>query len=399
MSGFFKACVHSVFHGSKAYGLWVGGLSIGVLVGVGGYGVQFVYGLSVTGMTDQVIWGAYIANFTFLVGVAAAAVMLVIPAYIFHRKDAKTVVLLGEGIAVAACTMALLFVVADLGRPDRFWHMIPFIGRFNFPMSLLSWDVVVLTGYLGLNLSIPTYFLYNRYRGKVPEPAHYFWAIVLAIAWAIALHTVTAFLFSSNAGRPFWHTALLGPRFLASAFAAGPATIIIAFVVIDKVTDFKIPPGAIGLLALIATGALQVNLLMLGAEVFTEFYSATAHSASAEYLFVGLHGHHAVVPWIYAAIVAEFIALLILLIRPWRERVAPLLLACLFMVFGVWVEKGMGLIVPGFIPSPLGEVVEYAPTIVELSVSLGIWAFGALVFTVLAKAAIPIELGVVRAEK
>ena len=64
---------------------------------------------------------------------------------------------------------------------------------------------------------------------------------------------------------------------------------------------------------------------------------------------------------------------------------------------GIWIEKGMGLVVPGFIPSPIGEVTEYLPTFVEWLMTLGIWAFGFFILTILLKGAIGILLGEIRA--
>jgi len=390
---FWMRCFKELLKGGGLYKLWLGGLASFVVIGLVAYTRQASQGLIVSGMSDQVSWGVYIANFTFLVGVAAAAVMVVIPAYIFHDTAAKSVVLLAEGVAVAACIMCLLFVVVDMGRPDRFWHLIPGIGRFNWPHSMLAWDVIVLNGYLVLNLFIPMYVLHNKYQGNEPDINKYFPFIVLAIFWAISIHTVTAFLFVSNPARPFWHTALLGPRFIASAFAAGPAVIILALEVIAAKTDFKVDKQIIRNLAIVTTVAMQINLFMLGAEIFTEFYAATSHSASAHYLFVGLNGRHALVPWIYSAITMELIGVTILMIHPLREQTRLMNLACIFAIVGIWIEKGMGLIIPGFVPTPLGEIVEYSPTMIEVLVSLGIWAIGFMVFTFLAKPAIAIEMG------
>jgi len=385
--------IREMFRGSREYFAWLFLLSAIVAYGVFQYSQQIADGLVVTGMSDQVSWGFYIANFAFLVGIAAAAVLLVIPAYIFHRKDIKDVVLVGEGLAVAAVTMAIMFVIADLGRPDRLWHMIPVIGRLNFPVSLLAWDVIVLSGYLLLNLAIPFYLLYNRYRGRESSFRLYFPFVVLSMFWAISIHTVTAFLFSANPARPFWHTALLGPRFIASAFASGPALIIIVLQIVRRVTDYRVSQSVIDTLALIMTVAMQINLFFVGAELFTDFYNEGAHAASIHYLFLGLGGFDSLQPWIWFALTLNVIAVIILMIHPLRRNVLMLNAACVLAFIGIWIEKGMGLVIPGFVPTPLGEVFEYAPTIVELSVAAAIWAFGALIFTLLAKAVIAIEKG------
>jgi molybdopterin-containing oxidoreductase family membrane subunit len=383
--------------GGALYWRWLGGLALLFAIGVGAYLGQLGDGLVVTGMSDQVSWGFYIANFAFLVGIAAAAVLLVIPAYIFHRADVKAVVLLGEGLAVAAVVCAMMFVLVDLGRPDRAWHLIPFIGRFNWPNSLLAWDVLVLGGYLVLNLALPFYVHYGHYRGRQPVARAYFPAVLLAVLWAISIHTVTAFLFSSNTARPFWHTALLGPRFIASAFVSGPALIIVVLHLIRRYTDYPVRRGVIDMLAVIMTISLQISLFFVVAELFTDFYNETSHAGSMRYLFVGLDGLHGLKTWIWAALALNVAAVILLSVHRLRRAPATLLLACGLAFVGIWIEKGMGLVVPGFIPTPLGEVFEYRPTLREILVSIGIWAFGGIVFTLLAKASIAIESGRVRA--
>ncbi len=390
---FFFDAFKIALRGDRLYWSWMLFLALVAALGLSQYSDQATQGLIVTGMSDQVSWGVYIANFTFLVGVAAAAVMLVIPAYIFHQADIKNIVLMGEGIAVAALIMCMTLVTVDLGRPDRMWHMMPFIGRVNLPTSMLAWDVAVLSGYLFLNLTIPFYILFSRYRGGQPKLRVYFPGVVLSIAWAISIHTVTAFLFSANIGRPFWNTAILGPRFLASAFCSGPALMILGFQVVKRVTVLSVNPRVVDTLALIAAVAMQINLFLLGAEMFTEFYNQPEHNVSAVYLYFGLDGYNALVPWIWTAISFNVIAVVILTIHPLRKRRPFLNVACVLTVVGVWTEKGMGLIIPGFVPTPIGEFFEYTPTATEIYVTLGVWAVGLMVFTVLAKVAIPISEG------
>jgi molybdopterin-containing oxidoreductase family membrane subunit len=388
---FLASSIGYLFKGPLAYWLWVGLLLALIALGGWHYWLQLRDGLVVTNLTNQVSWGFYIANFTFLVGVAAAAVMLVVPAYIFHRRDIKDVVLMGDTMAIAAVTMAILFVVVDLGRPDRFWHLIPGIGRFNFPESMLAWDVIVLNGYLLLNFGISFYIVYNHYRGEDPKESRYFPWVLLAIFWAISIHTVTAFLYAANSGRPYWHNALLAPRFIASAFASGPALMAIGLQIIRAISDYPIRQSVINHLALVAAIALQVTLFFVLAELFTEFYNEGEHAASARYLFLGLHGHAGLTPWIWTAVALLSVAVVILMIHPLRKNPVTMNLAFVLIIIGVWIEKGMGLIVPAFVPTPTGEIYEYAPSVTEIMVSIGIWAIGLLLFTLLTKAALPVQ--------
>ena len=388
--------MQEMVRGSRGYWAWIASLLLLSAFGGAFYVQQLTHGLVVTRMNNQVSWGFYLANFNFVVGVAAAAVMLVIPAYIFHRDDIKEVVLIADTMAIAAVTMAILFVVADLGRPDRLWHLIPGIGRFHFPESMLAWDVVVLCGYLALNAGISFYIIYCDYRGWEPRLALYFPFVILAIVWALAIHTVTAFLYAANTGRAFWHTALLAPRFIASAFASGPALMIVGLQIIRRLGNHPVRPSVIHHLAVVMTVALQITLFFLGAELFTEFYSEGQHARSARYLFLGLDGHNALVPWIWSALVMLALATLIGSVHPLRRNPVALNLACGLTAVGVWIEKGMGLVIPGFVPTPIGEIYEYTPSLHEVAISLGIWGLGLLLFTLLTKAAIPIKLGRMR---
>jgi molybdopterin-containing oxidoreductase family membrane subunit len=399
LSHFTFSSIGHLFRGPMLYWAWVGLLVTLIALGGAFYYMQLRDGLVVTNMTNQVSWGFYIANFTFLVGVAAAAVMLVIPAYIFHRRDLKDVVLMGDTMAIAAVTMAILFVVVDLGRPDRFWHLIPFIGRFNFPQSLLAWDVIVLNGYLLLNFGIAFYIVYNHYHGRDPKESRYFPWVLLAIFWAISIHTVTAFLYSANSGRPYWNNALLAPRFIASAFASGPALMALGLQIIRRISAYPIRQSVINHLALVAAIALQVTLFFLLAELFTEFYNEGEHAASARYLFLGLDGHTALMPWIWSAIAMLGIAMVILMIHPLRTNPLTMNIAFVLTVAGVWIEKGMGMIVPAFVPTPIGEIYEYVPSLTEIMVTIGIWAIGLLLFTLLAKAALPVQCEFLRRQR
>ncbi len=384
--------------GSRLFYAWMFVLTAIALVGANAWANQVVEGMGVTNMTDHVSWGLYIANFTFAVGLAAGGVMMVIPAYVYDDHEMHRVVIIGEVLAIAAIVMCLMFVVADLGRPDRFWHMIPGIGRFNWPMSMLTWDVLVLNGYLLINLHVVGYIIYQRWLGREPNPKWYLPFVFLSIAWAISIHTVTAFLYAGLGGRPFWNSALLAPRFLASAFVTGPAFIVLSLQVVKRTTDFYVPRAALTTLVSIIRVTAPINLFMLGAEVFSEFYAGGAHVASARYLFLGLHGHSELVPWIWTAISFNVFAAVVLLTPPLSARPWLLNLALMLTFVGVWIEKGMGLIVPGFIPSTLHEIVPYTPSLTEWKVMAGVWAAGLMVFTVGLRVALGAMTGAMRAD-
>jgi Ni/Fe-hydrogenase subunit HybB-like protein len=390
---FFKGTLVLTIKGSKAYYCWVLTLLTLMAIGAAAYIHQLNEGLIVTAMRDQVSWGFYISNFTFLVGVAAAAVLLVIPAYVYHWKPIKEIAVLGELLAVSAITMCLLFVTVDIGRPERFWHLIPKIGILNFPSSLLAWDVVVLNTYLALNLTIAVYILYNLYYKREPNKNFTTPLLLFSIPAAISIHTVTAFLYNGLGARPFWNSSILVPRFLASAFCSGPAFMILIFMLVRKYTKFRIEDKAIQKVAELIAYAMFINLLLLGAELFKEYYTATVHLAPVHYLFQGLNGHSALVPWIWTAMIFNVTAFFIFLIPDTRRNNVTLVIGCILIFIGVYIEKGMGLVIPGFIPDVLGEIYEYSPTGIEMLLTMGIWATGLFVFTMLLRVAIPILNG------
>ncbi|BCO09568.1 Hdr menaquinol oxidoreductase integral membrane subunit [Desulfolithobacter dissulfuricans] len=388
MIQFFVHGFISTFRGSRTYWLWVTFLLAVSLIGLNAWARQLAHGLATSGMGDEVSWGMYIANFVFLVGMAAAAVMMVIPAYIFKDREMHKIVVLSELFAVAAMVMCILFVTVDLGRPDRIWHMVPRLGYFNWPGSMLTWDVLVLNGYLLLNLYVCFYVLYSRFHGRKPKPALYIPVVFLAIGWAFSIHTTTAFLFQGLGGRPFWNSGLIAPRFLASAFAAGPSFMILVFLFLRKSGAITFNDQVIGRIRVIITVSLLINIFFAGSELFAEFYSDSKHVVHFSHLF-GLHGESLLAPWIWTALGLN-VAAAILLLSPARRNQGVLIVACMMIIVGIWTEKGLGFVIPAFIPTTLGDFVQYVPSVNELLVCVGVWAFGLLVYTLMLKGAIPI---------
>lgn len=393
---FFIKAVKEITVGSKYYYMWLGFLGLFMFLGAVAYFRQLQTGLILTAMRDQVSWGLYISNFTFLVGVAAAAVVLVVPAYLYNFKPIKEIAILGEMLAVCAVILCILFVMVDLGQPTRVWHILPFIGAMNFPSSLLAWDVVVLNGYLFINMSIFLYVLYRLSIGKEYSMQVIGPLILLSIPWAVGIHTVTAFLYNGLAARPFWNASILAPRFLASAFCSGPALMMILFQILRKVSRIEIENRAIFKIAELVAYAMAINLFLLGAELFKEFYSGTVHAAHVKYLYFGLHGNTSLVPWMWSASILNILALLLFLNPKTRENFLTLNAGCVFILIGIYIEKGMGLVVPGFVPAALGEIYDYSPTHTEILVTIGVWAFGAMLYTLMLKFALPIYTGELR---
>lgn len=364
--------------GSPGYWIWVVFLLAVAAVGFFFYLHQLEVGLGITGMSRDVSWGLYIAQFTFLVGVAASAVMLVLPYYLHDYKAFGKITVLGEFLAVSAVIMCVAFVFVDLGQPSRVMN----VFLYPAPTSILFWDMIVLNGYLLINI-ITGWVVLSCDRKEVPPPAWVKPIIYLSIPWAISIHTVTAFIYAGLPGRSFWLTAIMAPRFLASAFASGPALLILICLILKKHGRFDAGEKAIQTLAKIVAYALAVSIFFVLVEVFTVFYGGIPeHAAQFRYLFFGLDGRHNLAPWMWTSAILAFGALTLLIIPKTRRSEPVLALACAAVFISLWIEKGLGLVVTGFIPSPLETITEYVPTGPEIAIVLGVWACGFLILTI-----------------
>jgi Ni/Fe-hydrogenase subunit HybB-like protein len=376
--------------GDKKYWGWIVALLAVIGVGFGVYLYQLSFGLGITGMSRDVSWGFYIANFTFLVGVAAGGVMVVLPYYLHNYKAFGKVTILGEFLAIGAVVMCILFILVDLGQPMRVFNVM----LHPTPNSVLFWDTVVLSGYLLINVIIGWNVLEaERHGTKYP-----IWAkplIYISIPWAVSIHTVTAFLYCGLPGRGFWLTAILAPRFLASAFAAGPALLILLCMVIRKITKFDPGKEQIQSLAKIVAYAICLNIFFFLCEVFVAFYSnIPEHMDHLKYLFVGLQGHGAYVPWMWASMILMATGIVLLVNPITRKNEGVLALACVVVFVGAWIDKGMGMISGGFVPNPMHQVHEYIPTVPEVAIAIAVYSIGALVITLLYKIAVSVKIEV-----
>ena len=370
--------------------MWVIFLILLIIWGGFGYSKQLINGLAVTHMRDSVSWAFYIGNFTFLVGVAAASVMLVIPAYIYHWKPIKEIVIFGELLAICAVVMCICFIIVDIGNPLRFWHMLPIVGTMNFPSSLLSWDFFVLSSYFFLNLIIVVYLLYCHFYKKEYKMSFVMPLVLFSIPLAIGIHTTTAFLFNALPARPFWNSALLAPRFLASAFCSGPAILLILFQILRKITKFEIKDEAIWRIAELMVYAMFIYLFFTVAELFKEFYSGTEHIIYWKYLLFGIGKNREIVLYSWSSIIMGCIAFLLFLIPATRKNFLTLNIGTVLIYASVYIEKGIALIVPGFTPDALGQIYVYTPSMIEIRTAVMIFSAGFLLFTFFTKIAIAI---------
>jgi molybdopterin-containing oxidoreductase family membrane subunit len=373
--------------GSRSYWAWIFSLLVVIGIGAACWYWQFTRGLTITGLSRDVVWGFYIAQFTFLVGVAASAVMVVLPYYLHDFKAFGKMTILGEFLAISAVIMCMLFIFVDMGMPIRIFN----VFLHPTPHSMMFWDTVALGGYLVLNILISRVTL-SAERREEPPPAWIKPIIILSIPWAVSIHTVTAFLYSGLAARPFWLTAILAPRFLASAFAAGPAILLLLAFVVRKFSSFDPGTKAIQALAKVVTYAMIINVFFVAMELFTALYSdIPEHVAHFQFLYMGLEGETTLAPWMWLSTVLAIVSLVLLINPSTRNTESTLGIACVAVVGSLWIDKGLGMVIAGFVPSPLGKVVHYSPTAPELAISLAIYAIGLLIVTGLYKIVLEIR--------
>jgi Ni/Fe-hydrogenase subunit HybB-like protein len=373
--------IQNFFRGGRRYWTFMALWAVLIVVGLFAYDRQWNLGLSVTGMSRDVSWGLYIAQFTFMVGVAASAVMVVLPFYLHDYKAFAKTVILGEFLAVSSVIVCMTFVFVDMGQPRRVMNVL-LHPQFH---SVMFWDFMSLFGYLLLNIVIGSMAIEAERKGT-PPPHWVHPLIYLSIPWAVSIHTVTGFLYAGLASRPFWMSAILAPRFLASAFAAGPSLLIMLALGVRRWGGFDVGRQAIRTLGTIVTYAMAVNVFFVLLEVFTALYSGIPHDRQTlTYLYVGLHGHTALTPWMWTGDILGVVSLVGLLVPQIRHQERWLVPLCAGVFASLWIDKGLALVVAGFIPSPLEVVTQYAPTPTEITISVGVYAVGALVLTMLYK--------------
>ncbi len=385
--------IEKTLKGKPAYWIWLGILASLIAIGWACYFRQYAFGLGLTGMSRDVSWGLYISQFTFLVGVAAGGLMLVLPYYVHDYKTFGRITILGEFLAISALVMCLMFIMADLGQPLRGLNVL----FFPTPHSMLFWDMCVLWGYLLLNL-LCGWVILTAERKQVPPPKWIYIFVYISLPFAVSIHTVTAMLYCGLPGRHFWLSAIVAPRFLASAFAAGPSLILIACMIMKKFANFDAGKEAIGKLTTIIMYAVIINTFFFLLEFFVGYYSEVpGHIHSLEYLFFGLEHNGEVynnlVPFMWLATLLNFGGLGILAYMKIAKVVDYRLVgtAAVMIFLALWSDKGLGFVFAGFVPNPLEEVTEYIPTLNEIGITIGVWASGFLLMTLLYKIALGVE--------
>ncbi len=371
----------------KKYWAWMCFLMALIVMGCVAYGYQMMQGFQVTGMSRDISWGLYIGHLTFFVGVAAGGVMIVLPYYFHDVKVYGRITVVGEFLAIAALIMALLFVVVDVGAPFKILN----VWLYWTPRSMLCWDSVVIPTYLLLNIVVGYQVLQAENKGL-----HYKkWVKVLAmisVPVAFSIHIVTAFLYSGLPSRHYFLSAVLPAKFLAGAFATGPALIILICLLLNRLIGFDAGEKALRTLSTTAIYAFIVLLIMTAGEFFTAYYSnVPAHKVALTYLFFGLHGHNQFVPFMVVFWIATLLALLLMLPTKFRYQRGTMALGSAAIFIALYIEKGLTFVIGGLSENPFGHIVSYVPGFAEILVIVGVYAIGIFILSILLKLIVTVK--------
>jgi molybdopterin-containing oxidoreductase family membrane subunit len=332
-------------------------------------GVYFQAGQPGTGLTRDVPWGLYIAQFTFLVGVAASSLVFTLPVHFYRYEPFAPFLLPAECLTIGAVIAAGLFIFVDLGQPSRIWNIL----LHPHPGSLIFWDMAALLGYLALTVLL-AWLRWQRQRHGAPPPFRVKALLTLSVFWAFSIHTLTAFLYAGLAGREFWHSSILAARFLASAFCSGPAILLLLCLAGKRFLRFVPDPQALRVLLQIVVYAMGLNIFFFLLSCFSVFYGQIpAHTAP-----YGALDSSPLPAWCAALACVSFLLL------AFSAACRPFLMtpALLLLLLSLWLDKGYLFITGGFRLNPFGRIAPYAPTLPEICTSLSIYACGALVVSI-----------------
>jgi molybdopterin-containing oxidoreductase family membrane subunit len=397
---------------NKSFLVWMLGTTGLLFVCLFAYFLQLRDGLIVTGLRDYVSWGIYIANFVFFVATSLVGMLISSVLVLSGQNWAKPLARIAEIIAFSFAAVAGLVIVMDMGHPERLLNVFIY-GRIQSP---ILWDVTVVITYTVISLLL--YFipmlpdlklLSERFDGKpaifkkvyslltlgykdTPEQRvtiHKLTRVlsILIIPVALAIHTVTSWLFASTS-RAGWDSTVFGPYFVSGAFVAGVAAVIIAMTFFRsnyKLHDYIKPDhfDKMGkLLVLVSLIYLYFNLN----EFLVPGYKMK--KAEAIHLHELLVGHHALLFW-GVQLLGLVVPIITLLFKQMRKPI-PLMVIASVVLIGSWLKRFL-IVVPTqehpFLPIqnvPM-EFKVYSPTLVEILITLAPIIMVVLIASTLAK--------------
>ena len=364
-----------------------------VVAGVAAWIYQLANGLGVTGMSNGVSWGLYIACFMFFVGLSAGGLIVASSASVFHIAEYKKVALPAIICSTVCICCAGMFVLIDMGGIQRVWCIL--VGPN--PTSPLVWDVCVISCYLIINI-VYLVFMCSKKPGAADKVS-----IVsrFALPIAILVHSVTAWIFGLQVSKE-WYTAIMAPIFVASAMDSGLALLLLALMGLNKSGVFKVENKLISSLAGLLAVCIAVDAFFIGCECLTMAYPG---AKGAEALSVMAGGITAPFFWI-EIIGGLLIPFMLMVFAKNRANMKLVGLACVLVVAGVFCKRIWLLFTsfyefniagaPGVISGSsaargasgvdvFAMLGTYAPTWVEIAVVVGVVSLGALAFIVMSR--------------
>ncbi len=385
------------------------GLALVVIWAVIAYIHQLRIGLAATAMSDYFSWGVYIVNFVFFIGISMAGSLISAMLRLTNAHWRHPISRLAEAITVFSLLVAGPMILIDMGRPDRFLHVIEF-GRLQSP---ILWDVLSLTSYLAgsfLYLYIPMIpdlailrdtpglrpwrrklytTLAMRWTGTPAQHRHLERAVsvmaIVILPVAVSIHTVTAWLFGMTL-RPGWHSTIIGPDFVIGALYSGVAAVITAIVLFRYFLKLQshIPVDHLQKLArLMLVFGIVYAYFVINEHVGSAY---TGEGSEQPLLQKMITGHYATQFW--AMILIGLILPVITLISPLGRGLAGITTAAILVNIGMWLKRYI-IVVPTlsspFMPMREGANASYVPTWVEWSITAGGFAAFMLMFILFSK--------------
>lgn len=408
--------------------LWIYILLIPIFLAAYALYVQVSKGHIVTGMRDNVVWGLYIANFIFFIGISYAGAVISGFLHLLHVEWRKPIIRIAELITVIATIIGPVYILLCVGRLDRLHHLVIF-ARLQSP---ITWDVLAISTYfvggiLFLYLaSVKDFAIYRDDRElKIPGWRRRLYKVlalnysdsdeqkksisvsmnllsIMIIPLAIIVHSVLSWIFGMTL-RPGWHSTIFGPYFVLAAIYSGTGVLIVSMWIFRKVYDLKdylmdkhfIYLGYIMMVLGAGYGYFTFS------EYLTDWYSSEKWSSEVitKLFDLNQYGWH----FLFTNVVGVLLPILVVAIPKFRKP-GLITISAGLMVIAMWVKRY--LIVVPTLESPLlpiqdtrMEYVHYAATWVEWALTLGGIATFLLMFTLASKFATIISISEFESQK
>jgi molybdopterin-containing oxidoreductase family membrane subunit len=348
-------------HKNSSLSIWLGLTGLLTLLGIAAWIVQLVKGIGATGQSNLEPWGIYIAGFIFFMGLSAGSLVLAALPVLFDLPKFRPYARIAAFVALIALVIGGLFILVDIGRPDRLWHMV----RYAELGSPMLWDLLLTIAFLIIStLLLRRLTVSNKTDG-----------VLKALAWLGLLaglaDMVTGFVFSTQVAHEFWFSAVQPFAFFVAAIASAGAIILLVMTVLKSSGQATLESADLQPVAGFTAVALGIDLLLIASEIVTLGFPRSENS-------LDLLGFLLASPLFWIEVVTALIAI-ILLAAPGTRRVpgwiaVAAVLALVDLAVKRFLFVQMGFVQPniqyaGVAIAPRGP---YVPTLVEWGLVVGL---------------------------